>query len=491
MKKLAWTALCSVLFLSFACGDDDGDNGNDSDAGSRPDSGPDDRPDAMPAFGTCGMVIDPTASIPLGSPSSLAGVPVIFSNADGSWLGTEYTDTKGMASRDDCAPGTVMTFFLEDYGPEGGIFTYAGANPGDTFYYRASPPYEEPPYPYANVNVTTSQDFSALTDVDTVTAQLGCAGLGGAPTGYFLFNDVAPCAPGADDSALDVIAWVQGDGGGIDGVTGYAFAKGVPFTKGTSVTPADNVVALGPWIPGNLDNAGLVKNLPPSSDYACWSGYSLVDGFGQAGWGDCSGWGLGAPPAVLTRGYRGLPEGYGERSIFRASSWGPLGNGYYMGFEIQEETAFARTTTSDFSDRLPGVPGVVVSGVGSEQPTVTWITEDVAQGDLAVIEIRLVPYYYGYPDYSSVHWFLVTPNVADGSFTLPVLPPELQEIFQDPYLVPRGNFACINDLGSAGYRDLVAHPGFDPADACWSPLDFMGPSTGADRRVRTAGWGYD
>jgi len=480
------------LLLGLACGDDDGHHDHDHDGGTAPDSGPDDRPDAMPASGTCGMVIDPYTGMLPGAPT-LAGVPVVFSNPDGSMLGTEFTDVKGAASRDDCVPGTVMTFFLENEGPYGVVYTYAGANPGDTFYFRGTGSYDEPEWPYANVNVSWSQDVSGLGDVYYTNVDISCwgAGFGGTAPGYFNFVGIPPCL-GADGN-IDVLAYTHGSGGGVDDVNGYAFAKGVPITTGTSMTPADNAVTLGPWIPGNLDNAAFVTNPPADAEELCFNGGSGVGDAYFGGFGNCNYWGSAPPPPLVSTVFRGLPEGFGETSNLWADAWRYLGGDYYGGHLLAQMGAFARTITGDFSDHVAGLDWVVASDVTSGRPTVHWISNG-AQGDVIGIWTPLVPYYYDYPYEYALWWYVITPNVADGSFRLPELPAGLEEIFSDPYYVAIPGEATYFDLGPYSYRELAGTPGFDP----WFvvdgyPVQYLLPSPppGADLRLRGAYWYYD
>jgi hypothetical protein len=224
------TAILAVaLPLVIACGDDDGGGGG-ADAGDQADSGP--APDAAPTSTSCGL------ELTFPEASQRAGAPVVFSTPDGVVLGTEVTDVDGLASRDDCVAGTLLTFDLAatDVGGPGGfrnyqLVTVAGVSPGDTVVFPTRQP--EPFTATVPVNISADTGGIPFTSTQTRAGTFGCGSSTAAP-GSVVDLSVSQACLGTD-STVDVLSVLQ------DGteVTGVSFAAGVAVADGET---APNVV---------------------------------------------------------------------------------------------------------------------------------------------------------------------------------------------------------------------------------------------------------
>jgi len=474
--------------MAIGCGDNI-DFVNDNDAGPSVDAAP--RPDAAPTVGTCGAIVGPQVGYG-GGPINLAGIPVFFNNADGSLIGTEYTDVKGAVSRQDCGRDTTVSVLLEGFWGLGTLFTYAGVNPGDTVYLFGEYDDNGSDWPYANVNVSFDQDVSGLpgvTSVDETDVTIGCNGSGdeGLPS-YLLMNDISNCSLGQTPGDIDVLSWLYDNGQ----VQGYSFLKDVPLSTGTSMTPANNAVTMPPWTPGNLDNAYLVINTPHDVEYMEYGISHLTDGLNFAGDGDDDGWnvvgGDFAPP-VLSMVFRGLPDGFGETSDFGAWMELPDHNYFYPEKGVYQGSPFARTVTLDLSDVLPSVAALVLSGVGTSRPIVNWVTDADMDADIGVF------YSQFYLGFGWVNWFVMTPHVNDGSFVMPVLPAEIAEGLSEAYPSNSyGSDASFYDASWLEYRDFVGAPGFDPTMMRGEAIPYLPPTlwpTETEYRFRGSAGYYD
>ncbi|MBT8491423.1 MAG: hypothetical protein KJO07_00065, partial [Deltaproteobacteria bacterium] len=218
MRSQHLLVLFSCLLLVGACGDDDGGGGG-ADAGDEVDA---DTSDGGQQVTACGL------QLTFPEADRRAGARVVFSLPDGTIFGEAVTDVDGTASRDDCQPGTLITFDLATTaggGPGGGTFidayTIAGVSPGDTVLFPE--PQAEPFEANLSVNVPAadgiSSNFSFLSN--------GCSS---AFVSFPLTErqlGVSEACLGSDQT-VDVVAILQqgNDLVGYSGVTGVAVAEG-------------------------------------------------------------------------------------------------------------------------------------------------------------------------------------------------------------------------------------------------------------------------
>ncbi|MBT8495032.1 MAG: hypothetical protein KJO07_18425, partial [Deltaproteobacteria bacterium] len=350
MKRLAYLVLFGALTVNVAaCGDDD-DLGGGADAGDGVDG------DVEPTVGSCGVnVFSALLRNGNGGGPNLAGVPVVFNAPNGQLLGAAVTDVKGAASIDNCVRGTSITFVINrdvydcrvcgqdcracgegipgpipfpGPGNRYDIYTYAGANPGDTFYYSADYDEGSPPL-YADLNVILSRDLSGFPIAEgsyTMDLQVGDCSSGidfGAesipdPLNIYRSNLSSSCV-GETRSDVDLIVWLSGSSSsGFDPFeqddmdNAYAFLKDVPITEGTNLETFVNEATTGAWMGLHKDNVHTVFN-PLSAGYVSGRARHYVDGVqmgGSASQGvDYDQEDGEIPPPASADDWRGLPMG--------------------------------------------------------------------------------------------------------------------------------------------------------------------------------------
>ncbi|MBT8491424.1 MAG: hypothetical protein KJO07_00070 [Deltaproteobacteria bacterium] len=216
--------LLAALFSIVACGDDDGSGGG-VDAG---DSGDADVVDGGPQVTSCGVLLTfPNAA-------QRAGAQVLFSLPDGTIYGSAVTDVDGRAVRDDCQPGTLITFDLSTTagGFEGSLssidaYTIAGVVPGDTIVFPAQS--SDQLAGIASVNVPSTGGIPATRFL----VSTGCAGAGASSIGLPIIGQglgVSDSCLGGDQTA-DVVAYLTND----DELTGFTSQIGVAVSNGETV----------------------------------------------------------------------------------------------------------------------------------------------------------------------------------------------------------------------------------------------------------------
>jgi len=310
---------------------------------------------------------------------------------------------------------------------------------------------------------------------------------------YFLFNNIDPCNLGDTDGDIDILSalWDNGQ------IQGYSFLKDVPLTKGTSMTPADNAVTMPPWTPGNLDNALLVTNTPADVWNMNWEVRQRTDGLLFRDSGDSDGWdipnGNFAPP-VIAEVFSGLPDGFGE--VSGAAAHMNLFRGYGLDSASKSlviRTPFSRTVTLDLSQVLPTVASVIVSGAGTTRPRLNWVTDDSMDADMAVFETLIeLDTCCGPAQNRSIRWYLMTPHVGDGAFTMPELPADFANGLAEAYFVVPWRVQ-FHDASWLQYRDIVTAPGFDPVQMARreAVVPILPQPTEVDFRYRRSAWEYD
>ena len=462
MKNLGYWTLAAGLIMALACGDNvDFEGAGGIDAGPGVDAEP--TPEPMPTSGTCGIVIN----LEQFFGTATTGFPVYFNGPDGSLLGTDFTDVKGEASFDSCVADTNITFVLENMGPEGQIYTYTNVNPGDTVYFGGGQRPMKPLPLFAQMNVSVSQDVAAFLEVNETTAMTSydCDGDSDEGLADVLSFDVNNCSLGQTDTDVDVLSYIHGPNGGLDNVIGYAFAKDVPLNKGALMNTAFTDITMPAWTPGDLDNALLVTNLPTGVGYVEGRLEHMVDGVRFRD--DYFGMG-GGNPLVLSRVFRGLPDGFGESTRVEVMFYGPDSvDGSWRSRHVGQLGAFDRTTTVDLSDAQPNLAGVVVSDLDSMRPTLSWISDGPVAGNLGITQVLLVLDNWDtcdQPDDDSVSWFLVSPDVSTGIYTVPELPANALDFVTDDIVGVYPWRAALMDVSWMSYQDIATTPGFAPQE---------------------------
>ena len=435
---LKLSAIASVLALSFACGDDDGGTGGAVDAGPDIDV---DAMDPVPTSGPCSIFIGDTAisgpDIVFGEEPSKPTLSVVFNGPDGALLGTAVTDDKGLATFDACVGDTMITAIVQWPVVRGGlsnpafVYTYAGVQPGDTAYLGQD--FGEPMAPlFANVNVSGDADLSAFEGPYRMEVNIGCDDNDvdindGVIDGPVSFMNISPYCLGSDNT-IDVIATLRDEG-----EQGYAFLKDVSITPGTMGAVAENLVNLPAWIPGRLPtNALVVGNLPVGESSGFYFMEQWVDGVAFAGTGS----GYETDSVSLSSEFQGLPEEFGEQTFAQATlDFGCCGglpvNGLVgipvrIGFgsftQLIRLQDFVHTAQLDMGTVLPEITDVIVTRPDDARPVLNWIVDGSLDG--ANIGVASVRVYEAFGPFLG-NWTVVTPNVATGSFKVPVMPTEL------------------------------------------------------------------
>jgi len=396
------------------------------------------------------------------------GLTVVFSNPDGSLIGTELTDAKGAASRTDCVPDTMITAVIPRnlVSATGSVVphdvvTYTGVQVGDTVYFGSSVAqiFEDP---YSDLNVTTSADVSAFPGASEVYIRNGCnqdetepGALATMPLWpYCLSNDT-----------VDVLALlIDEDGEAI----AYAEAKDVSVVKGTISTRGSTVVNLGAWQAASATNALILSDLPDGSSSANAFMEQRVDDaiFGSTAVGMSGG------DFVSSSTFVGVPAEFGARSVSDAVAYffgGPFLRGFIMipiGYSVQALTEVARaqdfadTVNAGMAQALPRLAGVVVTTEETGRPAVHWLSD----GPLTGANAAIVAFDIFDANLLLARWFVLTPDASAGMVQAPALPESTLAVLAPPTASTRVQpaAAAILSMGWQSYGDMITRDGFFP-----------------------------
>jgi hypothetical protein len=491
-----------------ACGDNIDDGGGIGvDAGG--DGGD------IPTVGTCGIVVRSEVDA-----STVLAVPVMFSRPDGSLIGTETTGVDGTASRADCVRDTMITVAARTGGSGGGegvrllnggssqtvrdyeLVTYTHINPGDTVYFTdRSFSNQGIDRPFTRVNASFPQDLTAIGEVDGFGFDFACQGEETGPfPEYWVTDNVRPCnLTGQDDDDIDLLVYLYDEG---PSAVGYSYLKDIPLVRGELGNVAETPVTMPAWTAGDVDNAFIVSNVPANADYVDSRLRQQVGGLNHSV--ESLSPAPGTPVASTT--FWGLPEGFGEQSegsayieLREAGSLPRGGIDYERWKNIGHRYDFVRTFFLDLSEVLPTIAALVVSESDTVRPTIQWILDDSNATDVGRFAILGTRFWSGDGSYvgndDSVDWFVVTPDVAAGSFRFPELPENIAALLE-PYTFQVVPFlATINDAEwLVEWNQVLAAPGFNPVR--WTErrgvIDWLPqPAAGSERRFRRSAWYRD
>jgi len=475
MRFAKFAAAISVLAVSFACGDD---GGNAIDAGPDVDAGP--TPDAAPTSGACGIVLGETFAPPAPPPPKatgtlvvLEGHSVVFSNPDGTVLGTATTDVKGAASFATCGRDTQITIAIlidalaggaEEVDRPAQLYTFAGVQPGDTVYLGSdfSVPEIKPSPLYANTNVSMSQDLSAFSDIDGWEVSIGCDDTGNDddPPAVATIWNIEPYCLGSDNT-IDYLARLYDNGE----VVGYATAKGVPVVTGSPGLPGDTAVTLPAWTPGDLTYGLVAHDFPTSMNYGDMFMFQQVDGMAFAENGNMFGNDLSASVVM-----NGVPEDFGDVYVTSvtgyfegfvtvyAALFPPGGFGFAQILDVLGD--FPRDHFVHFANEaLPRVASVVPTKGPNGRMAVSWLSDGALSGASVAVTSVYISHNAPIP-YSS--WTIVSPNAGAGTVEVPELPEAIADLAPDDTDTVYPQYGAFADLGVFTYEALITSEGFYP-----------------------------
>jgi len=505
MKRITILFLSVGLAFALGCGDNDGDGAG----GDGVDAGDVDGGDDPNATGTCGLVVgDSDFGLDVANGSCeygpaqgcvanggccdhVAGIPTFFHGPDGTLRGFDITNVKGEASSDNCVADTLITFILDGDSSNPNLVTYTHIGMDDTVFYRNSPDGMDPPPTYANVTVTGHADVTAFPEIGTGsnswysylssgTSDSGTWTSEGPDEPHF-YENISRGLLGDDGNTVDVLGrlYVNGD------VEGYAFLKDVAITEGAMDAGTDHDAILPEWTRDTLDNAFLITNAPLSTEWVEGHAHGYVDGVGWlsengVNWNPCCGDGGDVPP-VLSDSFRGIPDGFGERS-YGTSQMGhiDIGDNLWDRYASMEWMGdFNRTVTVDYANVMPRIQSMQVMNIFTDQPGFSWTSAEGAfEGTIGVFTIRIyvrdfsggdgdgdaAPSARGEVPYNSIDWAVVTPDVGSGSFTMPRLSDEYLPLIQNRVLDAVPLHGSIHDVPHTGYIDILKQMPFDPDD---------------------------
>jgi len=501
MRSLKLAAALGVLAASFACGDD---GGNDNvDAGPDVDAGP--MIDAAPTSGACGIVLGETFA-PYAPPAAngnpvvvLEGHSVVFSNPDGTVLGTATTDVKGAASFATCGRDTQITIAMLIEGFAAGLevvdrpanlYTFAGVQPGDTVYLGSDfgEPGVKPSPLYANSNISMNQDLSAFSSIDGWEISIGCDGTGneGDPPAVATIWNIEPYCLGTDNT-IDYLARLYDNGE----VVGYASSKGVPVVTGSPGLPGDTAVTLPAWTPGDLTYGFVAHDFPPFMGYGEMFMFQEVDGMGFAG--DGTGFGNDLSHSLVING---VPEDFGDVFVTSVTA-------FFGGFSVYSlpDSSFSQIIDllGDFprnhfvhftNEGLPRVVSVVPTTGPNGRMAVSWL----ADGSLSGASVASASVYISHnaPIPGST-WTIISPNAGAGTVEVPELPEAIADLAPDDTDSVYAQFGAFADLGVFTYEALITSVGFDPNGLAYPempnlPLEEI--PAGLTARLRRSVWGF-
>jgi len=473
MIRLFKSAVLLGLLVALACGDDDGGGNNTVDAGPRPDADDTDA-DVTPTVGTCGVV------------TYGEGVSVVFSNPDGSIIGTETTDVDGKASRTDCVQGTMLTVaynFAGGFSSDWDLTTIAGVNPGDTVMMGGEGGMK-PSSLYADLNVATSADVSAFPGAAFTVVQLGCTGSDNDIGVLYNFTNLSPSCLGTD-SNVDVLALLYDEG---ENPVAYAMQKDVPITQGAPGNNAQNLVTLGAWtaLSSPLEYAFTVSN-PPAGAEINFVGMGTAVDFA---WFNGDQGGTEVNP-VDTFTIEGLPSDFGELSAWSSTF---ITSGADIFYGINPAVTFTGVTGySSYTDTvqldaaatvLPRVVAMVVTSEEVSRPVINWFVN----GSMAEADGFMAGFFYGpISDGPRGQWIVLAPAGSETSFKLPALPDALADAAPktDDVITPIAQ--AFWDASWASFSDFITTPGMNPY-IFFEPYNFPPLPNLLDITLRRSAW---
>jgi hypothetical protein len=425
--RIPLSGALALALLSFSCGDD-GDGGGGADAGDGVDALP--APDARPRTTSCGLLLT------YRSAAQRAGAPVVFSTPDGTVLGTEVTDVDGRASRNDCQPGTLVTFDLAATagGGLGGTrlveaVTVAGVNPGDTVVY----PRSELASFEATVPVNVSADTAGIAhDSSTVTVGRACGTFGSAVGTSRDLDISAPCL--GTDQTTDVAAMLFSQ----NELVGFASATDIPVAFGEVTSPVDlpgfSNVSADQDVALTVSNAGPAELVFLSLD----QGRDL-NSFLQ--------WTAAPPPQDGSYGWSfdALPTSFGDYMVAEGRVLNSSPNGSVSDRLLSTRSAPSTSAAIDMNEALPTMRGASLS-LDDGNALLLWQADGSqaeADGGFARIQLQS-PAVFG-------SWTVVFPAVEDSSYLITAIPKSLGLTSSDLRLIELGFF----EFDWADYQSVI------------------------------------
>jgi hypothetical protein len=418
--------LCSFLTVCIgACGDDGGDN-NDADAAVEP------APDAMPEVGACGVKVNFEAF-----PGTTGPFPVVFGDAQGTYVSDTVTDGEGVARKADCVGDTTITIINADDPARVLLSTFMGVRPGQTAELGYVRPVA-PPDPNSFLSVTlsdvnqpgTASSFhwragncgrSALINVDSgVTLTPGC--LGNTP-------GTVDVLARAEDAESNIVGW------------DYALDQNV-------IVDATTSVATDGW-EAPVDQAYSISGIPAGSGTIEFTANFLRDGLvvhvdqaSEAIAGATVSGGTSAPPAAFTELIQYSAEAHYDDNTQRGAH-GATSPGASIGVDISASPA--------------RIAGVLIGLADITRPELTFVTDgDVGGADLL----------YGtvvWTDTPGVRgWSIYQPASYPSPARAPQLPPSLVAHAPTPTSTIMGGSITVMDFTASDYATVIQSAALQP-----------------------------